>query len=242
MTPGRIDIHTHLLPGIDDGCQSVADSFDCVGQLQQAGYTGVICTPHIDPKVFPENTPANVRHRVAQLDGQLRAAGVNFRLWAGGELRLYADIADWLAIHGTPTLAGTNRVLFDFWAPKFPDWVIGVVKSLIDTGHQPILAHPERLACFWDQPQRLDELLDMGVWLQGNYRCMTGGEGIQADKLVRELLEAGKYQLMALDMHTPSCLPDRLDGLNLLAEEYGQELADHFSITAPRRLVLGDVG
>jgi protein-tyrosine phosphatase len=239
MSDGRIDIHSHLLPGIDDGCIDQNESFACVRRLQAAGYVASICTPHVVPDIYPHNTPTNIHQWTIHLAAQFAEAGVSYQLWPGGELRLFKGAEKWMREHGVPTLAASRCVLFDHWDQKWPRWADKIIQWLIDEKYQPIMAHPERTNANYHQPHKLDEFVAMGVWLQGNFRAITGEDGYIADQLTRQYLAAQRYQLMALDMHGPDSLAGRLDGMRLVAMEHGQALVDHFTITAPRQLIFG---
>ncbi len=236
---GYIDIHSHLLPGVDDGCADLEQSLACVHRLMEAGFVGSICTPHIYPEIFPDNKPTNIAQWTRQLRQALADNGVDYPIWSGGELRLLPDSVSWMQEHGVPTLAESRCVLMDFWEKKWPRCVEETMRWLLDNGYQPILAHPERLPATPDLDKRLMALEAMGVWLQGNFRCMTGEEGYHADRLVRHLLQGGRYKLMAMDMHRPETLEGRLDGLQLVAAEFGQGTLEQLAITAPRELIFG---
>jgi protein-tyrosine phosphatase len=233
-----IDIHCHLLPGIDDGCRDLDDSLACIRRLIQAGYAGSICSPHIVPAEFPLNDPPFIAAQVEFLRQAVAEAKLPYKLWPGAELRLSDDVVAWMGVHGVPTLADSNCVLCDFWDPFWPAWVNKSLRWLLDQHCQPILAHPERLPIRRDLDRRLEELARMGVWFQGNFACLTGSEGADADRLVRQGLEMRRYQFMALDVHRPDTLGVRLDGLAVVAAEFGPELVAELAGAAPQRLIL----
>ncbi|MEX0654468.1 MAG: CpsB/CapC family capsule biosynthesis tyrosine phosphatase [Phycisphaeraceae bacterium] len=235
---GRIDIHCHLIPGVDDGCQSLDQTLACIPRLQAVGYTGSICTPHVWPSLFPDNTAANIRHWTDTLQQYIRDAGLDYQLWPGAELRLFDGLPDWLQTHETPTLAGSRFVLVDFWEPKWHDWVDDCFDWLLEHDYQPILAHPERLAIH-DLPDRLDALRERGVLLQGNFRCLTGEDGFLADQWIRRFLFEDRYDFLALDVHRPDTLEARLVGLNAARAEFDADAIDAKTIDAPRHLILG---
>lgn len=236
---GRIDIHSHLLPGIDDGCRDVNESILCIKRLIEMGYVGTICTPHIWHDMFPDNTAENIRHWAAALQKEIDADGLPYRVWPGGEVRIFDGYEKYWDKREIPTLANSRCVLLDFWAEKWPKWAEGAFAFLRGRGYQPILAHPERMRCSGDYVGCLTGLADKGVWLQGNFRCMTGEEGYHADQLVRLLATEGRYKFMALDMHRHETLEGRLDGLALFEAEFGRETLDAMTIDAPRRLIFG---
>ena len=237
MPTGRIDIHSHMLPGIDDGCADLAESLKSIRMLKEAGYVGTLCTPHLWPELFPENTPANVRRWVADLSQQLKEQGIDYPLWPGGELRLFEKCIDWLKAVGVPTLAGSKYVLADFWEDDWPGYADRVFDWLLSEGYQPILAHPERIGIRDGLEKHLDALTARGVLLQGNFRCMTGEDGYLPDQRVRRYLQEDRYWIMALDMHRPSDLPSRLDGLKMVADEFGRDVVDRMTIERPRALI-----
>lgn len=234
---GRIDIHSHLLPALDDGCRDVEESFEEVRRLIAAGFVGSICTPHFLP--FESDCPSvdHVLARVIAFSQQLRDAGLSYSVWPGGELRLYDGLIPWLGSHGVPTLAGSRCVLVDFWEARWPRWATEAFDWLLNKGYQPILAHPERLACTRELDEQLDRITRMGVWLQGNFRCMTGEEGYEPDRWVRKLLRDDRYRFMALDMHRPDTLDARLDGLRMVEQEFGPATVDRLTTQAPRQWI-----
>lgn len=237
LPTGRLDVHSHLLPGIDDGCQSIDDSLLCVRTLIQAGYTGTICTPHIWVELFPLNTAEHVRGLTTYVQSQIDEAGLDYRLWPGGELRLFKGFVKWAESHEIPTLAGGKCVLVDFWEKKWPKWADQSFDWLLEHDYQPILAHPERLPMNEEVEEHLQRLADKGVWLQGNFKSFTGEEGFPADRAARRWLEQGRYTLLALDMHASDGLRSRLEGVQLFIEAYGVKVLDRFLIDAPRELI-----
>jgi protein-tyrosine phosphatase len=238
LPPGRIDIHSHLLPGIDDGCRDLDDSFACIERLMVCGYVGTICTPHLWDELYPNTTAESIRRWTAELQARIDQRGLAYRLWPGAEIRLYKNIAADFKNRELPTLAGGRCVLVDFWTDKWEKWINPAFEGLLAAGYQPILAHPERLKCTRHIGQSLDELVRMGVWLQGNFRCMTGEEGYAPDVLVRQFLRESRYHFMALDMHRPETLGGRLDGAEFVAAEFGAETLERLTAAAPRQRVL----
>lgn len=236
---GLIDIHSHLIPAIDDGCIDVTESVKAIQLLIRAGYVGSICTPHIWPQQFPRNTAPRIEELTRELDSQLNADGITYQLWSGGEVRLYEGIVDWLKVNGVPTLACSPCVLTDLWDGGWNRWVIEVFEWLLANHYQPILAHPERMPPSRGTWRMLQDVVQMGVWLQGNFRSFTGEEGYNAGQLVRQLVFEQQFKFMALDAHRPGSLVGRFDGMQLMVEECGQAVVDELTMYAPRRHIFG---
>jgi protein-tyrosine phosphatase len=137
---GRIDVHSHLLPGIDDGCKTVEESIECARALVGAGYTHAFCTPHIWP-TYKGVSRVSVPRWCKALEEQLVAAEVPLKLLPGGELNLF------LGVEKTPEeeiipLALGKYMLVDMWAEKIPDFFESAVRRLQGMGLTVILAHP----------------------------------------------------------------------------------------------------
>ena len=237
IPPGRIDIHSHLLPGIDDGCATLKESLDSIRTLKQYGYVGTICTPHCWPNNFPHITPQHIKLWCDALADEIKKADLDYQLWTGGGLRIYPGVIHWMQTHGVPTLADSRYVLCDFWEPSWHDWIDETFDWLFEHGYTPILAHPERSPTRDNYESHLDRITAKGVLLQGNLRCFTGEEGLYPDQAVRQYMQEARYTLLALDMHRPSALQGRLDGIALAQEEFGEDKVNAMIDEEVRRLL-----
>ena len=230
-------MHSHILPGIDDGCASLDESFESVRRLKEHGYVGTICTPHCWPNNFPHITPEHIAVWRDALADEIEKAGLDYRLWTGGEMRIYPGAIEWMQVHGVPTLADSKYVLCDFWEPRWQPWIDDSFDWLISEGYKPILAHPERSPTQDNYEKHLDRLMAKGVLLQGNLRCFTGEEGYHADQGVRQYMQEGRYTLLALDMHRPDALQGRLDGIAIASDEFGADRVNAMIDDAVRQLL-----
>ena len=224
LKPGRVDTHSHILPGIDDGCPDLEASLACVRRFIAAGYVGTICTPHVIPKTYPRNTPLQIRNWVNGLQSAITQEGLDYHVWPGGEFALAQDHWDYFERDGVPTLGNSRATLMDWWGPSWPDFADATIDRLLAEGYQPILAHPERMRLPEAELQKLvTSLSARGVWLQGNLNSLSGGEGLQAYALSRTWLTTGRYQLLASDAHHPDRLDGRFSGLEAAIDLIGQD-------------------
>ncbi|WP_432799400.1 tyrosine-protein phosphatase [Poriferisphaera sp. WC338] len=236
---GRIDMHNHSLPGVDDGCRTVEESVIQIQELMQHGYVGAICTPHIWPEMFPGNSKEHIQIWTDALRDELSQRDIAFELWTGGEIRLHKKVIDEWKADGVITLADSNYVLVDFWEAKWPRWVNKAFEWLLTEGYTPILAHPERLGDYKKLDQQLEVWMTQGVLLQGNFKCFTGEEGYLADVRIRKWMEEGWYTFLAMDAHAPDSMMGRIDGFDIAIATYTQSVIDELTMVRPREMILG---
>lgn len=236
MTNGRIDVHSHLLPGLDDGCRHLDESIACARLMVAAGYTHSFCTPHIWPNLT-NNTIANIPRYTAALQAALDDAGVGLKLIPGGELNLRAD-TPWSQVDNLVSYGmGRQFVLFDLWCEQLPPFFKPGVEWLRAQGVKVILAHPERMAAVQRQPELADAFAEMGLLLQGNLQCFSDPVGAPTRRTVERFLLEGRYFLLGSDLHNLSSLPMRLEGLRRATDLVGQEVIDRLTITNPSQLL-----
>ena len=239
---GRIDVHTHLLPAIDDGCTSVNASLQCARLLVENGYTHAFCTPHIWPNL-PDNNVGTIAPRVAQLQAHLDRNDIALQLIPGGELNidsLWPALRTWDRAQ-IPTYALAGRyVLFDFWAKRLRDCreaLFDGTRHLRSLDLEPILAHPERIMALQDNPDAIDELRENGVLLQMNLWCLTEPTDSTIYQTAVRLLKEGKYFMFGTDCHNPESLPRSIEGLEIARSVVGDAIVDIMTKSNPRRLL-----
>jgi protein-tyrosine phosphatase len=241
MTPGRIDVHGHLLPGVDDGCRTLADSLACARALVAAGYTHAFCTPHVWPQL-PHNVEPEIARRVTWLQTRFDEAAVPLRLLPGGEINLLwcGPALRQAALRDVVTYNFEGRyALFDFWAAEpreCRECLLPFVDVLQSLGLTVILAHPERIEAFHREPAALDEFTARGVFLQMNTWCLTNPQTSPIFRLAERLLKDGRYFLFGTDLHDPASMPPRIRGIEIAQRLIGGDAVDRLTIHNPRRL------
>lgn len=236
MTTGRIDVHSHLLPGIDDGCKNVAESVACAKLMVQAGYTHSFCTPHVWPHLS-RNTVSHIPRYTEELQSALDMAGVRLRLIPGGELNLREDM------HATPddglVSYGMRRkfVLIDLWCDTLPRFFQKGMEWLQSKDVKVILAHPERMAAVQKEPELADYFAKIGLLLQGNLQCFSDPLGSPTRRTAERLLLEKRYFLLGSDLHNLASLPMRLEGLKRATDLVGRETVDALTLTNPAQLL-----
>jgi protein-tyrosine phosphatase len=237
VNAGRIDVHSHLLPGVDDGCESAEESIACARELVAAGYTHSFCTPHVTPG-FPQQTIANVARWVAELQQTLTEADVPLTLLPGGEINLWPDLTKSLTPPRLLTYGGMGRAcLVDIWADKLPDYFEPAIRWLQARGLRVILGHPERMKAVQADPKLADYFLGLGLLLQGNLQCLSDPIGSPTRVTVERFLKEGRYFLLGSDLHRLETLHARLEGLGNAIEMAGEKEIDRLTKENPKMLL-----
>jgi protein-tyrosine phosphatase len=233
---GRIDVHAHLLPDVDDGCKTFGDSVACARELVAAGYTHAFCTPHVWPSlnyVTRQNVPLWTRELQEKLDEE----GVPLRVLPGGELNLHEGVRgltdDYLI---TYAMAG-RYVLVDMWANEMPEFFEPTVRFLQSHGCTVILAHPERMKAVQDKPALAEHFAEMGMLLQGNLQCFGDPPNAHTRRVAEQYLLEGRYFLLGSDAHNPQSMPIRMAGLRNAIALAGEEAVAKLTVENPRKLL-----
>jgi len=236
MKSGRIDVHSHLLPGVDDGCKTVADAIACARELIAAGYTHGFCTPHLWPNLV-DVTRSEVARRTAELQREFDAAGVPCRLLPGGELNLHEHVQRMPEAQLISMGLANRFILVDIWADRLPEFFKPSIRWLQGMGMTVILAHPERMRAVQDEPSLADYFQELGLLLQGNLQCFGDRPGAATRETVERFLLEGRYFLLGSDSHNPQSMAIRMNGLKRAIEVGGEALIDKLTIENPQRLI-----
>jgi tyrosine-protein phosphatase YwqE len=196
----RCDIHSHLVPGIDDGSPDLETSVRLIRGLIGLGYKKIITTPHINADIFP-NTPAIIRSGQIVVTEELWRLGVDVEFRAAAEYLLDDRFSRLLAT-GEPLLAlKDNLVLVEL---SFAVPAINLREILFDMqlkGYQPVLAHPERYLYFGANRKWYDQLRDAGCLFQLNLLSIAGHYGPESSRLVEYLIKKQYVDFLGTDMH-----------------------------------------
>lgn len=228
LLPGGVDVHCHLLPGVDDGAADMAAALEIVRTQQALGLRGAICTPHIMAR-YRDNTPANLRARFAELCREISAQapqGSTFQLYLAAEYMLdeafphllehpeqLLTIPAHLITGGASAGSGGNSerktaagaeadfILVELPQYLLPEGWLDVVDRIRACGLRPLLAHPERYLRTLSEHD-LHDLHAAGLRYQGNLGSLAGIYGPQVRRLARRLHKARLYTTYGTDAHS----------------------------------------
>jgi protein-tyrosine phosphatase len=199
------DMHSHLLPGIDDGSPDVATSIELVKGFQALGYKKIITTPHILWEIYP-NTVAIITSKQNEVKAAISNAGINIEFKAAAEYFIDEHFVQQLKDKVPLLTISQNIVLVEFSMIAAPvDWQ-EVLFEMQMQNYQPVLAHPERYTYLGRKTELFDQLKDAGCWFQLNLLALTGYYGETVHELADYLLKKNYYDVAGTDLHHPKHL------------------------------------
>jgi protein-tyrosine phosphatase len=234
-----IDIHCHILPGIDDGPRDWDKSVALCRALVEDGIRTVVATPHLIDGVY-ENVSSRVGPLVAELDARLTKADIGLTVLAGAEV-------DFSSRHVTertselPALGGGPAVLLEMPVAVIPPAISQTIFVLRSRGLTPVFAHPERNELIQDEPALVREWIDAGALLQLDGDSLLGVWGRRTKTCAEQLLKRGLFHAMASDAHSTDKRPPRLTEALRRAVALVGEGAQALVTVGPERILAAGV-
>ncbi|MEG7379493.1 tyrosine-protein phosphatase [Bacillus subtilis] len=218
-----IDIHCHILPGMDDGASVSADSIEMARAAVHQGIRTILATPHHKNGVY-ENEPAAVREAADQLNKRLIKENIPLTVLPGQEIRIYGDLERDLAERQLLSLNDTKYILIEFPFDQVPRYAERLFYELQLKGYIPVIAHPERNREIRENPSLLYHLVEKGAVSQITSGSLAGTFGKQMKAFSLRLAEANLIHFVASDAHNLKTRDFRCrEALDVLEKEFGRE-------------------
>ncbi len=235
-----IDIHSHILPNVDDGAQSFDDALEMLRIAAQDGVIRQVLTPHIQINRFDNNLQQLTK--LFNLFCKIVATeNINIKLHLAAEVRITPDIMTMVENNSLPWLGTWDEqkcFLLELPTNEIPAGSINLIHWLRSKQIMPIIVHPERNKAFQKTPDKLQTFIDAGCLLQITSSSISGGFGRQAKKLAIELLNDDKVDLIASDCHNLKYRPPNLsDGINAAGKLIGHSHAETLARPAALNLL-----
>lgn len=232
-----VDLHSHLLPGVDDGAPDLTTALAMARLAVADGIAVMACTPHIYPGLYENQGPA-IRRAVTELQAHLDEADIALRLTCGADTHLAPDLVAGLRSGRVPTLHNSRYFLLEPPHHVAPPRLEETVFNLLTAGYVPIITHPERLDWIEDRYAALVELARHGAWLQVTAGSLTGRFGAGARYWAERLLDEGWVHILATDAHGVDRRPPLLAEGRRAAEPWvGAAEALQLVATRPRGIL-----
>jgi protein-tyrosine phosphatase len=232
-----IDLHSHILPGIDDGSKSLAMSLEMARIAVADGIRTMACTPHIYPGLYM-NDAAGIRAARDALQAVLQDHGIDLQLTTGADVHLVPGLVEGLRAGTIPSLHNTRYVLLEpphhVAPPRFAESVF----QLITAGYVPVITHPERLTYMDDHYATMQQLVQAGAWMQITAGALTGMFGARPKYWGERFIGEGMAHILATDAHSSTRrVPVMSEGLAVAEKLLGREEAQQLVAGRPGALM-----
>ena len=234
-----IDLHTHVLPGFDDGARDWEMAVAMCRQAKADGIDGLVATPHFHRGLFDTPEPRAVHSALAELRTMCEKALVyDFEVYFGADCHLHAEIVENLEEGRIPTINEGRYLLLELPNDNLPPRLDEVLFNICMTRTTPIITHPERNNVLSKNPEILFEMLENGAYAQVTAASLTGLFGPTVARAAQEMVGYGLVQMIASDAHDPEHRPPLLsEGREVAATIVGEELAQRMVVDVPLAVV-----
>lgn len=230
-----IDIHCHMLYGVDDGAKSIEESMSMIRLANSQGIEAIVLTPHYRYGMF-EYPVEKIRKHFALLKSKAKQIGIE--LYLGCEYHVDSRMIDALQEDDCFSLAGRDFVLTEYsFATEF-SYIYEQTKKLISYGYIPVVAHVERYGCFLKKPKLCMELSNTGAYIQVNADSILGMDGKTEERFCRKILKKGWVDIVASDAHGKDVRVCHLkECKEYVARKYGGDYAERIFCVNPGKVI-----
>lgn len=236
-----IDLHCHILPGVDDGAKNMEDSIEMARTAVEEGITHILATPHY------KNGHWDIEKNmllplVDEVQEELDARGIPLTIFPGQEVRINGELMEDIATERIQFVDEANQyILIEFPTPSIPAYTESMFFELQRSGVTPIIVHPERNHAVLKDPNVLVPFIEKGALAQLTAASYTGGFGKEIQQVSTKLIEANLVHFIASDAHNVGSRSFHMKAaFDKLEKEYGREKAEAYHQTT-KDLINGDV-
>lgn len=218
----KADMHSHILPGIDDGAKNIDQSIELIEGLQELGFSHLLCTPHVMSD-FYRNSTETIKEKLDVLRNEIDKRNIKISIDASAEYYFDEELRKRLANNDLLTFGKENYLLFEFSYFNEHQLIFENITSIIQAGYTPVLAHPERYPYYVMAPEKFDYLKSMGLKFQINLLSLVGNYGDTAVNGANYLIEKNFVDFIGTDIHKN----EHLEGLKkVLKNEHLHKLVN----------------
>ncbi len=232
-----IDIHSHIIPGIDDGAKDEIMALEMLKIAHESGTRHIIATPHY---VYGNTRYGftTIIEKCAELNMLAESAGIKINIYPGCEVFVTPELIEIFEQRLIGTLAGSRYMLVEFPMMSIPPYTDNALYSLQNKGIIPIIAHPERYTEIQRNPEILKSFIDRGILVQVNSGSITGVYGRESKKTVMRIIKEGLVQFIASDAHNDSSRsPDMRKAASIIEKSFGLKMRNDLFIVNPLKMI-----
>ncbi|NLP34799.1 MAG: hypothetical protein GX359_06320 [Clostridiales bacterium] len=219
-----IDIHSHILPGVDDGARDMYEAMQMLSIAYEQGIRMIIATPHYSTS-RKERTAEELKEIAQEVSWLAQQAGMDMQIILGNELMYSMDLVVALDKGEALTIDGTRYILLEFLPSISKQEISYAISQCIYSGYIPILAHAERYRCLRAKPERVGELIRLGAYIQLNLSSLEGGIISSRVHFMRKLLKNKWVHFLGTDSHGVKDRSPLVEkAIRYLRRNYGEEM------------------
>lgn len=225
MAERFVDIHTHILPKVDDGAKDLEQAVELLHMAWNSGTGAVVLTPHYRGH-YRRNTPQQLQDAFQQLKQRMAKELPELELYLGNEAGIELDLVEKLLEGRVLSINGGNYVLLEFYTAGSAQQVVDGVLDILNCGFTPVIAHAERYDAFCKNKKLASEIIDLGALIQINGDSIFGGAGFGPKRCAKRLLRKHQVHFVASDAHDALRRHPKLDKCyGKISKKYGKEYA-----------------
>ena len=229
-----IDVHSHILPSVDDGAKDIAETFKILEEACDAGFSDIFATSHYIEGEYEFNK-TDREFIIEALMQKIAEEGLDIKLHIGAEGYISNDLPKLIEAGEVPTMGNSRYVLFELPLRAKVMYTSEVINKLINMKLIPIIAHPERYEVVQDDPNLAIEWVEDGALLQSNFASIIGRYGTKAKETLYKLLEANAVHFLGTDNHRAGSIYTRMDDIKReFRKRIGKDKFYELSETNPR--------
>lgn len=219
-----IDLHCHILPGVDDGADNMAGSLEMAKNAVKEGIKTIVATPHHLNGSFTNPKP-KVEEKVEELNRQLKLEGIDLTILPGQEIRIYGEIEEGIKADDIQTVSDSPYLLIEFPSAHVPRYTEQLFFDLQLKGFFPVIVHPERNQEIIENPDKLYQLVRKGALSQVTATSVAGAFGKKIKNFSLQLIEANLTHFIASDAHNTTSRSFKMqDAYQAVKSKFGRDL------------------
>lgn len=233
-----IDIHSHVLPYVDDGADDIAQAIEMLEIASQGSTKGIVLTPHSNLYEYDKNLLFELEYVFDAFKKKVEKEELPIKIFLGGEVFAGDDILEYAEKHTLPTINNSRFMLIEFDFFETIQRIENIVSTLSELGYVPIVAHPERYECIKKFPSLSLEIMNNGGLLQLNKGSITGEFGFSTKETAYELINHKTVQFVASDAHSTDFRNTDMEAaFNIVSDDFGETTANNLFCKYPQSVI-----
>lgn len=235
-----IDVHSHILPSVDDGARDIEETFKILNEACDAGFSDIFATSHYIEGEYEFNK-TDREFIIEALTNKINEEGLDIKLHIGAEGYISSDFPKLIQAGCVPTLGNSKYVLFELPLRAKVMYTEGVINKLLQLKLIPVIAHPERYELVQDDPNIAIDWVEAGALLQCNYASIIGRYGTNAKETLYKLLDADAVHFLGTDNHRSGSIYTRMEDIKKeFRKKIGKDRFYELSELNPRCILNND--